>query len=175
MWNVNGNMSKNRNWSLISNEMQVHTADVSSTGAENRSGSLGRIATGDVGGSGWSLITRNMKRRDVGNAKKERGKRSTEPTKVENEGIEAGIPGERGEGGYIGYADRRKGTSWWNNRSLARAIASARHCARVAQQPGRFNGNGWMLASANDTRERPLAPTLFLLPRGPRRKAKSSF
>lgn len=86
----------------------------------------------------------------------------TEPAEEVNEGA-LGILG--GRGGCIGYADRRKGTDWWNNRSLARAIASARHCARVAQQPGRLNGNGWMLASASDTRERSFSrPAPFLSP-----------
>lgn len=114
--------------------------------AENRSGSLGRIATA------WSRMILN-------NAKYEAERRwQCEKRKTKKDGTHEsretkGWSKYRREG-YIGCADRRKGTSWWNNRSLARAIANARYCARAARQPGRLNGNGWMLVSASDTRER---------------------
>lgn len=111
-------------------QVQVHSADVSS----RKSIRFTRAYhDGDVGGPGWSLITRNTRGGEtMRKEEKEEDRRSDEDRETRRV---VGIPGRGGEGIYIGYADRRKGTSWWNNRSLARAIASARHCARTARQP----------------------------------------
>lgn len=128
----------------------------------------------------WSrMILNNAKyeaerRRRCGKRKRKKIDGRMRRTKVEKPGGWSEY--RRGEG-YIGYADRRKGTSWWNNRSLARAIASARHCARPAAR-----STQWKRMNAGQ-RERckrafVLSPALRLstpLFRDSRRKAKSAW
>lgn len=145
-WNVNGNARVRIRTDLLFRGRSRCILLMSRV--ENRSSSLGRIATAT-----WSRMILNNAKYEA-ERRWQCEKRETKKTKRTKVGKRRGGRNTEERGGYIGCTDRRKGTSWWNNRSLAHAIASARYCARAAWQPGRLNGNGWMLASASDTRER---------------------
>jgi len=120
------------------------------------------------------MILNNAKyeaEKDVGNAKRGKGKRSTirrGARRSENEESGRNTEGE----GYIGYADRRKGTSWWNNRSLARAIASGPALCKgcTAGQVGSMETDEcWPARVMQES-----SGSLFLSLRGSHRKAKSA-